>query len=82
MTIKWEDLFGLMIESCTSQIKEVKEMSLTANQEKSKMKRKDWTVEGELGKVRGVPLRGGPLNDATLVIELRPMEIRTFLLKF
>ncbi|EXC35339.1 Lysosomal alpha-mannosidase [Morus notabilis] len=63
-------------------IKEVKEMSLTANQEKSRIKRKSWKVEGDKGKVEPTPVKGGPLNNSTLVVELGPMEIRTFLLKF
>ncbi|KAL6959923.1 alpha-mannosidase [Sarracenia purpurea var. burkii] len=62
-------------------IKEVKETSLSTNQEKSQMKRMAWKVEGDKG---GEPaaIRGGPVNDSTLVVELGPMEIRTFMLKF
>ncbi|GFY87906.1 glycosyl hydrolase family 38 protein [Actinidia rufa] len=61
-------------------IKEVKEMSLSANQEKSQMKKMTWKVEGDKG---GEPaaIRGGPVDSSTLVVELGPMEIRTFLLK-
>ncbi|XP_030535906.1 alpha-mannosidase [Rhodamnia argentea] len=62
-------------------IKEVKEMSLSANQEKSEMKRMTWKVEGEVA-AEPMPLRGGPVNVPDLVVELGPMEIRTFLLKF
>ncbi|KAK9990150.1 hypothetical protein SO802_025135 [Lithocarpus litseifolius] len=61
-------------------IKEVKEMSLSTNQEKSEMKRMTWRVEGDSRKEPN-PIRGGPINNSTLV-ELGPMEIRTFLLKF
>uniref|UniRef100_A0A803KWE4 Alpha-mannosidase n=1 Tax=Chenopodium quinoa TaxID=63459 RepID=A0A803KWE4_CHEQI len=68
------------------QIKEVKEMSLSANQEKSEMKRLKWRVEGEdtsnVGAREHIPLRGSPVDGSTLVVELGPMEIRTFLLKF
>ncbi|KAG5537366.1 hypothetical protein RHGRI_024717 [Rhododendron griersonianum] len=62
-------------------IKEVKEMSLSANQEKSQMKKMTWKVEGDNS---GEPeaIRGGPVNDSDLVVELGPMEIRTFLLYF
>ncbi|XP_074264405.1 alpha-mannosidase isoform X2 [Silene latifolia] len=64
-------------------IKEVKEMSLSANQEKSKMRRLEWRVEGDNIKTgEQTPLRGGPVDASTLVVELGPMEIRTFLLKF
>lgn len=63
------------------QIKQLKEMSLSANQEKLEMKKITWKVEGESGKTHS-PVRGGPLDASTLVVELGPMEIRTFLLKF
>ncbi|KAL9245638.1 hypothetical protein vseg_019263 [Gypsophila vaccaria] len=64
-------------------IKELKEMSLSANQEKSKMRRLEWRVEGDETNVgETTPLRGGPVNGLTLVVELGPMEIRTFVLKF
>ncbi|KAK8653086.1 hypothetical protein V6N13_127101 [Hibiscus sabdariffa] len=62
-------------------IKEVEEMSLTINQVKSEMKKLAWKVEGENGE-QPSPVRGGPLDKSTLVVELGPMEIRTFLLKF
>ncbi|PSS21407.1 Alpha-mannosidase, light subunit like [Actinidia chinensis var. chinensis] len=62
-------------------IKEMKEMSLSANQEKSQMKGMIWKVEDDNG---GEPtaIKGGPVNTSTLVVELGPMEIRTFVLKF
>nr|XP_011462234.1 PREDICTED: alpha-mannosidase isoform X1 [Fragaria vesca subsp. vesca] len=62
-------------------IKELKEMSLSANQEKSGMKKMKWHVEGSTGE-EPTPVRGGPVDSSTLVVELGPMEIRTFLLKF
>ncbi|XP_038973707.1 alpha-mannosidase-like isoform X1 [Phoenix dactylifera] len=62
-------------------IKELKETSLSTNQEKSEMKKMTWQVEGDNGRFPA-PVRGGPVNNVTLVIELGPMEIRTFLLKF
>lgn len=65
------------------QIKEVTEMSLSANQEKAKMKEKmKWKVEGEAEQQASSPLRGGPVDKSTLVVELAPMEIRTFVLQF
>ncbi|THG07644.1 hypothetical protein TEA_024216 [Camellia sinensis var. sinensis] len=62
-------------------IKEVKEVSLSTNQDKSQMKKMTWKVEGDNG---GAPraIRGGPVNISDLVVELGPMEIRTFLLTF
>ncbi|KAF2291944.1 hypothetical protein GH714_042286 [Hevea brasiliensis] len=62
-------------------IRELKEMSLSANQYKSEMKRMTWKVEGENGD-QSSPVRGGPVDSSTFVVELGPMEIRTFLLKF
>lgn len=56
-------------------------MSLSANQEKSEMKQMTWKVEGEVA-AEPTPLRGGPVSVLDLVVELGPMEIRTFLLKF
>ncbi|CAA7056988.1 unnamed protein product [Microthlaspi erraticum] len=64
-------------------IKEVKEMSLAATQEKDKMKEKmKWKVETDPQQASSPPLRGGPLDKSALVVELAPMEIRTFLLQF
>lgn len=62
-------------------IKELKEVSLSANQDKSEMKRMAWKVEGSSGEEH-TPVRGGPVDSSALVVELGPMEIRTFLLKF
>ena len=63
------------------QIKELKEVSLSANQEKSEIKRMSWKVEGDNGQ-EPEALKGGPVNSSDFVVELGPMEIRTFLLKF
>ncbi|CDY18591.1 BnaA09g08040D [Brassica napus] len=66
-------------------IKGVKEMSLVATQEKAKMKEKmKWKVEGEAEQSQSSshPQKGGPLDSSALVVELAPMEIRTFLLQF
>ncbi|KAL3525252.1 hypothetical protein ACH5RR_013624 [Cinchona calisaya] len=62
-------------------IKSIKETSLSANQEKSKLKRMTWKVGGDIGS-EPAPIRGGPVSSSALVVELGPMEIRTFLLKF
>lgn len=58
-------------------------MSLSANQEKDTMKEKmTWKVETDPQQPSSPPLRGGPLDKSALVVELAPMEIRTFLLRF
>ncbi|XP_062010431.1 probable alpha-mannosidase At5g13980 isoform X2 [Rosa rugosa] len=57
------------------------EMNLSANQERTEMERKRlvWKKEGgSSGTEKGV--RGGPVDPAKLVVELAPMEIRTFLI--
>ncbi|XP_042478440.1 alpha-mannosidase [Macadamia integrifolia] len=61
-------------------IKEVRETSLSTNQEKSEMKKMKWKVDGDVGEKP--PIRGGPIDGSSLVVELGPMEIRTFLLSF
>ncbi|GLJ25232.1 hypothetical protein SUGI_0482830 [Cryptomeria japonica] len=65
----------------TKKVLKIKEMSLSANQEKSKMKRLSWKVMGDdTTKARSV--RGGPVDINDMVVELGPMEIRTFILEF
>lgn len=63
------------------QISQVKETSLSGNQEKAEMERRRliWKVEGSAGE--GVK-RGKAVDAEELVVELVPMEIRTFLIKF
>ena len=63
------------------QIKELAETNLSANQKKSEMKKLNWRVI-ENSKSDPIPLKGGPVDNQALVVELGPMEIRTFLLKF
>ncbi|PIN24225.1 Glycosyl hydrolase, family 38 - alpha-mannosidase [Handroanthus impetiginosus] len=63
-------------------IMKVTEMSLSANQERVEMEKKrlDWKVQGgppEEDKV----IRGGPVDSVKLVVELAPMEIRTFIIE-
>ncbi|GKV44092.1 hypothetical protein SLEP1_g51316 [Rubroshorea leprosula] len=62
-------------------IKALQEVSLTTNQVKSEMKKMTWKVDGSNG-TEASPIRGGPVNNSNLIVELGPMEIRTFLLKF
>lgn len=63
-------------------ISKVTEMSLSANQERSEMEKKRliWKVEGTEEETEVV--RGGPVDPVKLIVELAPMEIRTFLIEF
>ncbi|KAK9003932.1 hypothetical protein V6N11_001751 [Hibiscus sabdariffa] len=65
-------------------IKKVTEMSLSANQERGEMEKRRlaWKVEGVFAGEESKPkaARGGPLDPAKLLVELAPMEIRTFLI--
>ena len=63
------------------QIKELTETNLSANQKKSEMKKLNWKVVGETENGSAL-VKGGPVDSQALVIELGPMEIRTFLMKF
>lgn len=63
------------------QIKKIKETSLSANQDKSETKTMTWKVEGQTQN-RSTPKRGRPVDESSLVVELGPMEIRTFILTF
>ncbi|KAJ0988739.1 hypothetical protein J5N97_007095 [Dioscorea zingiberensis] len=63
-------------------INKITEMNLSANQEKEAMlkKRLKWKVEGSTGEKQA--LRGRQVDQSELVVELGPMEIRTFLIEF
>ncbi|KAL6642500.1 hypothetical protein ACP70R_020681 [Stipagrostis hirtigluma subsp. patula] len=62
-------------------IKELTETNLSANQKKSEMKKLNWRVIGDT-ESGPAPTKGGPVDSQALIVELGPMEIRTFLLKF
>uniref|UniRef100_A0ACD5U233 Uncharacterized protein n=1 Tax=Avena sativa TaxID=4498 RepID=A0ACD5U233_AVESA len=62
-------------------IKELTETNLSANQKKSEMKKLNWRVVGDT-ESGPAPIVGGPVDGQALVVELGPMEIRTFSLKF
>ncbi|XP_057783917.1 LOW QUALITY PROTEIN: alpha-mannosidase [Salvia miltiorrhiza] len=62
-------------------ITKIKETSLTTNQERSEMKRVTWQVEGTTQN-EAAPNRGAPVDASSLVVEVAPMEIRTFVLSF
>jgi len=57
-------------------------MSLSANQERVEMEKRklDWKVEGSNDEPKVVT--GGPVDPTNLVVELAPMEIRTFFIDF
>ncbi|XP_061358600.1 probable alpha-mannosidase At5g13980 isoform X2 [Gastrolobium bilobum] len=63
-------------------VNKVKEMNLSANQERIEMEKKRlvWKVEGSFGD--GHVSRGGPVDPKELAVELAPMEIRTFIIYF
>ncbi|KAJ6334115.1 hypothetical protein OIU78_011091 [Salix suchowensis] len=65
------------------EIVKVTELSLSGNQERTDMEKKRlvWKVEGSAGEESKV-VRGGPVDPARLVVELFPMEIRTFHVDF
>uniref|UniRef100_A0A5B7A9H0 Alpha-mannosidase n=1 Tax=Davidia involucrata TaxID=16924 RepID=A0A5B7A9H0_DAVIN len=67
----------------TKKINKITEMSLSANQEREEMEKKRlvWEVEGSQNEESKV-LRGGPVDPIKLVVELAPMEIRTFIIDF
>lgn len=57
-------------------------MNLSANQERRKVEKKrlDWKVEGTPEELTVV--NGGVVDPVKLVVELAPMEIRTFVIEF
>ncbi|KAJ8752575.1 hypothetical protein K2173_005464 [Erythroxylum novogranatense] len=64
-------------------VNKITETNLSANQERAEMEKKRlvWKVEGDSGEEPEV-VRGGPVDPETLIVELSPMEIRTFLVEF
>lgn len=59
-------------------------MTLSGNQEREEMEktRLDWKVEKEEdddGEEESIVVRGGAVDPVKLVVELAPMEIRTFI---
>ncbi|XP_023884095.1 alpha-mannosidase At3g26720 [Quercus suber] len=65
-------------------IKKITETSLSANQERAEMERKRlvWKVEGSSEEEEPKVVRGGPVDPAKFVVNLAPMEIRTFVIDF
>jgi alpha-mannosidase len=64
------------------QIGKIIETSLSANQERASMEKKrlKWKVQGPPPKEDMV--RGGSVDPSKLIVELAPMEIRTFIISF
>ncbi|KAL9257033.1 putative alpha-mannosidase [Drosera capensis] len=67
----------------TKKISKVTEVNLSANQERAEMEKKRlvWKVEDTSDHENKV-IRGGPIDPERLVVELSPMEIRTFVIDF
>nr|GMC73704.1 probable alpha-mannosidase At5g13980 [Ipomoea batatas] len=63
-------------------IKKVNEMSISANQEREEMEKKRlvWKAGGSSNGQKAS--RGGPIDPVKLIVELAPMEIRTFVIRF
>ncbi|KAG6556620.1 hypothetical protein Mapa_001561 [Marchantia paleacea] len=61
-------------------IDKIEEVTLTANQKKSDVKPLQWNVEGNISST--VPLRGHHHKKHEVLVELGPMEIRTFIASF
>ncbi|OAY73441.1 Alpha-mannosidase, partial [Ananas comosus] len=63
-------------------ISKITETNLSANQERVEMEKKrlKWQVEGSTRSAG--PVRGGAVDVSELVVELGPMEIRTFIIYF
>lgn len=59
------------------QIKGIVEVTLSANQKKSSVKKLKWNVEGNEAIQKGI-LRGRPMCEGDTNVEIAPMEIRTF----
>ncbi|XP_044502287.1 alpha-mannosidase At3g26720-like isoform X3 [Mangifera indica] len=64
-------------------ISKLTEMNLSANQERSAMEKRRlaWKVDRS-AEAEGKVVRGGPVDPSKLVVELAPMEIRTYLIDF
>ncbi|KAJ7526059.1 hypothetical protein O6H91_17G079900 [Diphasiastrum complanatum] len=74
-TINLENLFA------HRKIDKVSELSLSANQLRSKMNTLKWKLESGFQMVEN-PVRGAPIQDGQFSIEIAPMEIRTLRIKF
>ena len=66
---------------CSLQIRKVTEMSLSANQEREEMEKKRLVWKAESSPQEPKLARGRPVDPAKLIVELAPMEIRTFVIE-
>jgi alpha-mannosidase len=64
-----------------SQINDVVEVTLSANQKKSNVKKLEWNVEGNEATEKNI-VRGRPMHKGDTNVEIAPMEIRTFYITF
>lgn len=72
----------ILLQNVRFQIKKVNEMSISANQEREEMEKKRlvWKAAGSSNGQKAS--RGGPIDPVKLIVELAPMEIRTFVIRF
>jgi hypothetical protein len=75
-------LIVLKIFSTKQQIKAVEELSLTANQKRSEMSALKWRIENEPATDHRNIVRGRGLAGDGFLVELQPMELRTFSVVF
>lgn len=75
-------VFLTPISNPSLQIGKIIETSLSANQERAAMEKKrlKWKVQGPTTDEKMI--RGRPVDPSKLVVELGPMEIRTFIVSF
>ena len=71
---------GVNLVSIFFQIHKVTETNLSANQERAEMETKRLVCKVEGSSEEPKVVRGGPVDPKKLVVELAPMEIRTFLI--
>ncbi|XP_043705030.1 alpha-mannosidase At3g26720-like isoform X1 [Telopea speciosissima] len=64
------------------EISRVTEMSLSANQERAEMEKRRLRWKTEAPKEETKVVRGEPVDPVKLIVELGPMEIRTFIVNF
>lgn len=64
-------------------ISKVTETNLSANQERAEMEKNKLTWKSEDFRAKNSKVaRGSPVDPAKMIIELGPMEIRTFIIEF
>jgi alpha-mannosidase len=74
-TVNLQSLFA------NREIDDVEEVSLSANQKKSQMRKMQWHIRGAAGSQTSSSRDRDPMSNKYSVV-LAPMEIRTFLIEF